>query len=122
MYRTAERARLVLLFVALLPFSGCIYGLKSAGGFPANIRTMYVAPIDNRTVKSELDAQVFTALTGRLTRALGLRPAGERNADAVLRVQITRYDDQAQNYRPNDQGGVTVLQHEVQITVTVQIV
>jgi hypothetical protein len=83
---------------------------------------MYVAPIDNKTVKSELDAQLFNALTGKLIRSLGVRSGGEKTADAVLRVEITQYNDQAQNYRPSSSGAVTVLTHEVSITVAVKII
>lgn len=119
MYRTAERALLIVLLLAL---SSCSYGLRGSGGFPPGIHTMFVAPIDNKTVKSELDAELFRGFTDRLVRALGVRVGGEKSADAVLRCQVTRYDDQAQNYRPNSQGNVTVIQHEVTITATVQII
>lgn len=111
-----------MLLLSLLLLCSCNYGLRSAGGFPPNLRTIYIAPIDNRTVKSELDAQVFRELTGRLPRALGIRIGGEKSADAVLRCQIMRYDDAAQNYRQGNAGSVTVIQHQVSITVAVQII
>lgn len=120
MFRIDRRRALVLL--PLLLFCSCNYGLKSAGGFPSSIRTIYIAPIDNKTVKSELDAQLFRELTGKLPRALGVRVGGEKTADAVLRLQITTYNDQAQNYTPGSSGTVTVLSHQVTVTVAVQII
>jgi hypothetical protein len=53
-----------------------------------------------------------------------LRPAGEGSADAVLRGQILRYDDVAQNYRPGqgEQPVGNVLSHEVQIGISAELV
>jgi outer membrane lipopolysaccharide assembly protein LptE/RlpB len=117
-----NRTSVVALFFALTLATSCSYGLRSSGGFPPNVKTLYIAPIDNKTVKTELDAQLFNQLNTRLVRALGVRPAGEKAADAVMHVQITRYDDQAVNYNAANAGAITVAQHQVSIDVSVQII
>lgn len=110
------------LAVFALLVAGCNYGFRGGGGFPPHIRSMYIAPFENRTDKPELDAEIFRELNDRLPRALGVRQAGERAADAIVRGEITRYDDQVQNYRPGSQGSVEVELNQVQVVVSIQII
>lgn len=121
--KPGRRACSALLLSALLA-SGCNYGFTGGGGFPADVRTVYIEPFPNETVQVELDQQLFRKLTDRLPRALGARPGSENNADAIVRGRITRYEDVAQNYRATvgQQSGVDVLTHQVQITVAVEII
>ncbi len=118
MLRTAKRAA-SLLTVALL--CSC-YSFSSAGGFPQHVRTIFIAPLENKTVKFELDTQMQAELTEKLPRALGVRLGGEETADAVIRGEITNYQDAAQNYRSGDPGNVTVIQHQVVVTATIRII
>jgi curli biogenesis system outer membrane secretion channel CsgG len=113
------RASALLLALAL---PACNYGFTGGGGLPNSIRTIYIAPFDNQTDRSDLDQQVNRALTEELPRALGLRPAGERNADLIVRGTIMRYDDQASSYRPGTAGNIDVEQHQVQITLAIQLI
>ena len=114
------RASAALLLTFLL--SSC-YGFQSGGGFPSDIRTIYIQPFDNGTPQFELTQEIFGKLTERLPRALGVRQAGEENADSWVRGKITRYEDVAQNYRAgNNQGSVEVLQHTVQVTIEIQLI
>lgn len=107
---------------------GACYGFQGGGGFPSDIRTIYIEPFGNETVQAELDQQLFRRLNDRLPRALGVRPAGEHNADAVIRGRITRYDDVAGNYRPGQtsetgaSSGVEILTYQVSISVSVEII
>ena len=106
-----------------LATAACNYGFSGGGGFPSHVRTIYIAPLDNETVQFDLDQQIFRAMNDRLPRALGVRVAGERAADAILRATVTAYEDAAQNYRPGPQtGAVEVLQHQVQVRLNIQIV
>jgi hypothetical protein len=115
--------RLALLLALALVAGACNYGFRGGGGFPAHIRTVFIAPLDNETVQFDVDQQIFRALSERLPRSLGVRIAGERVADAVVRGRVTRYEDVAQSYLPGQQqGSVDVLQHQVQITLSLQIV
>lgn len=99
------------------------YGFSGGGGFPSDIRTIYIEPFDNQTVQVELDQQLFRKLQDRVPRALGGRPGSEANADAIIRGRILRYDDVSQNYQPG-QGNqpVNVLTYQVSITVAVEII
>ncbi|MGH7465526.1 MAG: LPS assembly lipoprotein LptE [Longimicrobiales bacterium] len=82
---------------------------------------MYIAPLGNETVQFDLSDQIYAAMAAQLPRSLGLSQAGERAADAIVRGTVTRYEDVAQNYRAG-QGNVDVLQHQVQITLSIQII
>lgn len=102
---------------------GCNYGFQGGGGFPSHIQTIYIAPFENQTPLFELQQQIFTRLMEEVPAALGVRPAGEEVADAVLRGRITRYDDVAQNYQRGQAGqSATVVQNEVLIGVAVELV
>lgn len=124
--RTPGIPALSALCAGTLLLSACNYGLSGGGGFPSDVRTIYIESFNNETVQVELDQQLFRKLTERLPRALGARPGTEANADAVVRGRILRYEDVAQNYRATtgtqQAGGVDVLTHQVQITVAVEIV
>jgi len=112
----------VIACVAVLTTS-CNYGFSGGGGFPPDVRTLFIETFDNQTVQVELDQQLFRKLQEKVPRALGTRPAGEENADAVIRGKILRYDDVGQNYRPGQQeGSVNILTNQVSITVSVEIV
>ena len=112
-----------LIPLLALGVAGCNYGFEG-GGFPAHIQTIYIEPFDNRTPAFELEQQLFARLLEELPSKLGLRPAGEGSADAVLRGEILRYDDVAQNYRPGSgqQPVGDVLSHEVQIGIAAELV
>lgn len=116
-----SRPALALALLAGLAGSGC-YSFSGGGGFPSDVRTVYIAPFENRTDRFELEEQIFRKMTETLPRALGVRPAGEQVADAVVRGRIVRYEDGAQSYVPGQQGQVQVLQHQVTIVVSVEIV
>lgn len=113
-----------LLLLALPALLGaCNYGFQGGGGFPPHVRTVYIAPIDNETVQFDVDQQIYRLMTERLPRTLGVRLAGERAADAVVRARVTGYEDVAQNYRAGQQqGSVEVLENQVQIRLSIQII
>lgn len=106
---------------ACLVLSAC-YSFSGGGGFPDDVRTVYIAPFENRTVQFELESELFRKLTESLPRSLGVRVAGEEVADAIVRGRIMRYEDVAQSYRPGQQGNVQLLQNQVTIMVSVEII
>src|SRR5687767_3009112 len=87
-----------LLTVGLL--ASCNYGFTGGGGFPSDIRTLFIQPFENQTPQFELEQQLFSKLQEKLPRALGVRPGSEANADAMVSGRITTYQDAAANYRP----------------------
>jgi lipopolysaccharide assembly LptE-like protein len=119
-YRAVASA-LLALFVAA---NASCYKFSGGGGFPSEIHSMYIESFENSTAQFELDQQLFRKLNEKLPRALGVRPAVEDKADAVVRGKISRYEDAAQNYRPgaDTRSGVEVLAHQVQITISIMLV
>ena len=111
-----------LVVAAMAVLAGCTYGFSGGGGFPSDVRTLYIAPFENRTVQFDLEQQLFAKLQEELPRSLGVRPGSEAAADAVLRGRITGYTDVAQNYRPGEAGSVNVVQHQVSITIAIEII
>ncbi len=128
---TARRAAALFLrpaaVAAVLAVAACNYSFRSGAGFPEHVRTIAVLPFENETNRFELTQEVHEALLRQLPRSLGLNPAGEYDADAVLSGRILRYELTAPLYRQTGageggrQGGVQVLQREVVIVVAVEV-
>ncbi|HEX5437574.1 MAG TPA: LPS assembly lipoprotein LptE [Gemmatimonadaceae bacterium] len=113
-------ASLLLPCVALL--TACIYGF-AGGGLPSHIKTVAVLPFDNQTTASGLQSEIYDQLTHDIQGRLGLRPASEGKADAVVRGTITRYEaDIPVGYSANPNQAVTSARRKLQITVDVEIV
>lgn len=112
--------------LSVLVLAACNYGFQGGGGFPSDVRTIYIEPFDNQTVQTDLDVQLFRKLQDRVPRALGGRPGGEENADAVIRGRILRYEDVGQNYlagnTQQNSNAVQILTNQVSITVSVEII
>ena len=107
--------------VVPLAFAGCIYGF-AGGGLPSHIRTVAILPFDNQTAEPSLTQEVSEAVREAVEGRLGLRPAAEETADAVVRGTITQYTaDIPLTFRAGEQGNVDVTRRRVQISVTVEI-
>lgn len=114
---------LLMALSAALVAGACNYGFQGGGGFPSDIRTIYIEPFENQTPIFELDQKLFQLLTDALPRALGGRLGGESSADAVIRGKILKYDNVGQNYTPGQTSGtVQILTQQVTITVGLEIV
>ena len=101
--------------------SGCNYSFRAGSGFPDYIRTVAVLPFENETPRFELTQEVHEALLRQLPRSLGLNQAGEEVADAVVSGVIRTYDLTSPLYRQGQQERVEVLQREVVLVVSVEI-
>ena len=90
---------------------------------PSNIRTVAILPFDNRTGEPALAQEVSDAIATAVQGRLGLRPAPEATADAIVRGEIVRYDPDLPLSFEAAQGQVplTVTRRRVQITVNVEI-
>jgi hypothetical protein len=112
-----------LASLSTLALGGCLYGF-AGGGLPANIKTVAVLPFDNQTPEPTLTQEIAVAVREAVEGRLGLRQASERQADAVVRGTITRYEpDLPVAYTGEDQGEgrVTVTRRQLQISVSVEI-
>ena len=103
-----------------LALTGCLYGFKG-GGLP-NIKTVAILPFDNQTPEPALTKEVNDAVLEAFQGRLGLRPAGENNADAVVRGKVVRYDPDVPLTFQATPGRTNVTGRQVQITVDVEIV
>ena len=118
MRRSGASALAALLLAASL-LGACNYGF-AGGGLPANVRTLAVIPFDNDTPSPNLQQEITQLLTTQMQGRLGLRPASETKADALVRGRITRYDTgipMAYSAATNS----TSAQRELRITVDVEI-
>ena len=83
---------------------------------------MAVLPFDNQTAEPTLTQEISTAVREAVEGRLGLRQAGEAQADAIVRGAITRYDpDVPVAYTGGGNNQVAVTKRLVQITVSVEI-
>jgi hypothetical protein len=116
----------LLLSASTLIAAGCLYKF-SGGGLPANIRTVAVLPFENLTPEPVLTQEVTSAVREAVQSRLGLRQAGEAQADAVVRGSIQQYNPDLPvtftgTPTPGQQSRVEVTRRMVQISVTVRIV
>ncbi len=96
-----------------------MYGFRG-GGLP-NIRTVAILPFDNQTPEPTLTKEVNDAVLEAFQGRLGLRPAAESNADAVVRGRVVRYEPDIPLSFLAGQGRTDVTRRQVQITVDVEI-
>ncbi len=119
-----------LLLIASTLSGGCLwkYGF-SGGGLPSSVKTVAVLPFENLTPEPILTQEVTRAVREAVEDRLGLRPAGEDQADAVVKGSIQRYDpdlpltftgEQAPVGQPQSRN-VEVTKRMVQITLNVRI-
>ncbi len=112
-----------LASLSAFALGGCLYGF-AGGGLPPNIKTVAVLPFDNQTAEPTLTQEINAAVREAVEGRLGLRQASERQADAVVRGTITRYEpDLPVAYTGDDEGvgEVRVTRRLVQISVSVEI-
>ncbi len=89
---------------------------------PPEVKTVAVLPFDNLTAHPTLTQRVMTSVREAVENRLGLRPAGEDQADAVVRGTITRYDpDLPVAFQGGEALQVDVTRRLVRLTVSVQI-
>ncbi|HLG05360.1 MAG TPA: LPS assembly lipoprotein LptE [Gemmatimonadales bacterium] len=116
---------LLLAIASTIGSAGCLYKF-AGGGLPANIRTVAVLPFDNLTPEPTLTQEVTRAVREAVQNRLGLRAAGEDQADAVVRGTVQRYNpDVPLTFAGSPVAGqpsrVEVTRRMVQISVDVRI-
>lgn len=119
------RSRLaVLLSISFcVGLANCSYSFRAGSFPPEHIQTVAVLPFENETTRFELPGELHELLVRNLPAALGIRPAGEAVADAVVRGTISGYVVAAGNYSAGGvSGGARVNQRTVTISVSVEIV
>ena len=112
----------LLLSVSAAALSGCLYGFGGGTGFPPHIKTVAVIPFENLTAEPTLTQEINRAVREAVESRLGLRQAGESQADAVVKGTISRYDpDIPVAFAGAENQNVEVSRRKLQITISVQI-
>lgn len=83
---------------------------------------MAILPFDNQTPEPSLTQEVNNAVREAVEGRLGLRLAGEANADALVRGRVVRYEPDLPVAFQSGQGQTNVTRRQVQLTVDVEIV
>lgn len=97
-----------------------VYSFSGGGGLPGHIDTIAILAFDNQTTQFTLTQELTQELQDQVPGRLGLNPAGEATANAVLRGIILRYGERAVNYQ-EDPGGPVIFQRQVDITISAEI-
>jgi hypothetical protein len=125
--RKSPRLRRTPGFVLSLSLllGGCLYGFGGGTGFPPNVKTVAVIPFDNLTPEPALTNEVNRAVRDAVQSQLGLRQAGEAQADATVKGTIQRYDPDIPiaftGSGDSQNQSVQVNRRKLQITINVQI-
>jgi hypothetical protein len=108
-----------------LLLGGCLYGFGGGTGFPPNIKSVAVIPFDNLTPEPTLTNEVNRAVRDAVQGRLGLRQAGEEQADAIVKGSIQRYEPDIPvaftGSQDSQNQSVQVNRRKLQIVVNVQI-
>ncbi len=119
--RSGSFARSLLVSLVAASSAGCLYSFKAGGGLPSTIKTVAIEPFDNKTGEPLLTTEVSDAITQAVQNRLGLRIAGEADADALVTGEIVRYDPDVPLAYSSTGGVVDVTQRQVTIVVNVTI-
>lgn len=110
--------------LSVLALAGCIYGF-AGGGLPPAVRTVAVMPFENLTPDPTLTSEINRAVREAVQDRLGLRQAGEKDADAIVTGTIRRYEPDLpvafQGVGPEEQKRVEVTRRLLQIVVDIRI-
>jgi hypothetical protein len=110
-----------LASLCVLAAAGCgVYTFSGGGGLPGYIDSIAILPFENQTTQFTLTQELTQELQDQVPGRLGLKPADESMANAILRGEIIRYDERAVNYQ-EEPGGPLVFQRRVDITISVEI-
>lgn len=112
--RFAPLAALAAVLAAVLATAGCGYALVGqASNIPADVERVYVAPLENRTPRSQADQVVTRAIADELiTRQRFTVVDSQDEADAVLSGAVNGFGVTPVSF--DDQGRAT--EYEISIT------
>ncbi len=103
-----------------LSFVGCGYKLAGTGTFlPANIKTIAVAPFENRTTRSEVEVRVTEAVSRELSRHGATKVVVDKAlADAYLEGVVTEFHTSPVQF--NSEGRATRLESTVVLRASIR--
>jgi TolB-like protein len=103
--RAGRRLASIAMTIALA--AGCGYKLAGTGTFlPKNIKTVAVAPFENRSARPEIEVRTTEAVARELSRRGGFKVVSDRaTADALLEGVVTDFRTTPVQF--NSQGRAT---------------
>jgi len=103
------------LLLCLLFLSACGYHfVGQGGGFPKDIRTVYIEPFVNKSRAVGVESEIASVLRSEFYRQGSLRPVGRsEEADAILTGVVRSLESRVVAVNRNDE----VLQFELEIVV-----
>ena len=116
--RGARHGAAALLGVSFLILSGCGYALVGRGSnLPADIKSVYLRPLENRTPRSQVEQALTRAIADELVQRQRFSVIGApEGADAELSGAVVSYGATPVTFDPS--GRAT----EYEISLTAQIV
>jgi hypothetical protein len=100
--------------------AACVYSF-SGGGLPPHIDTVAVLPFENQTTQFTLTQEIHQRLLDEMGARLGLRPAGEAAADAIVRGRILQYTNEPLVFRGGGERGDVVREDQRRVTVAISV-
>jgi ABC-type uncharacterized transport system auxiliary subunit len=88
--------RIVPYFAGLILVSCCGYSFRAV--LPPHLKTLAIAPIENQTIKPNLDVLLSNQLVSDFQKDGTLKITTPDKADLTLHCQISSYDKTAQAY------------------------
>ncbi len=121
MTTSLSRRQALVLALAPLAMSGCLYGF-AGGGLPRHIRTVAIMPFDNETPSVDLPRELAEALREGMEKRLGLRPAPEARAHAIVRGKITQFEIDIPVAVSADRQQATSARRRLAVSVDVELI
>lgn len=110
-----------VLTACAVVFTGCLYSFSGGGGLPSHVETVYVAPVQNETTRFAITERVTQGLLDAVRGRLGAQIASEQAADAVVRVTLNSFTDDAMSFEGREGQGAEVFQRRVTISASAEI-
>lgn len=107
--------------LALALQAAACYSFSGGGGLPSHIKTAFVEPAENQTTRFGLSEALTQQLLEAAEDRLGLRLAAQEEADAIIRVTVRRYSDDAVNFQAQEGVGANVFTRRITIGAEVEI-
>jgi len=106
---------LVAIVLTAALFAGC--GYSTRGRLPADVKTVAVPVLANRTTKPAVETEMTRALVDAFATDGRLRVVGRETADAVLEGEVTGYELVAISFDPT----ANIRRYRLVVTMNVRL-
>lgn len=110
--------RMLALLTVPLFLSGCA-GYRLGTMLPGDVRTVFVPTVENETSEPLIESDVTQAIIQQIQRDGSLQIETEENADAVLKVVLTKYKLEPVAYRSDVRAAAN--QYRINLTASMEM-